>query len=232
VFNIIMAVPEERRPNEWVGAMERVAEELKTSGDLLLATLAGPLADFEGFTPPFNREDLAATVEHLVKMVPAGEMRGLELFVNGLALTQDDLAIMARYVKCMGGNSAEDLEAVTSVLLYTGDAAAIFRDVELANAVGDKAARLFAKRDENDRRLLLGTILTASNAEEAEDAAFGWAAKLFERLAYSAATKGEVVSLQQTTKKVVCARPTARAYFAATEAILEMRTPHLAKSVA
>jgi hypothetical protein len=231
-FNVVMALPEDKRPPEWLSIIEGATARLKPTGEIALAMLAEPLADFEGYEPPLPRQDFGLTVDDLKTGAKPGELRGLELLVNGAPLSPDDLAMLAVYMKGFEHLPPEHNEQMVSVLTIMADAAAIYRNSDLADAIGERAAALFPKVDRKLQRQLLGILLDAGNAYQADDPGLSWTAKVFERLAWGATTSRELRNIVDVIEMVRKLNPTTQPYLAAADAIARMRNPHLTKKAA
>jgi hypothetical protein len=227
--SIVMAVPEDRRPPEWLSIIESATSRLKQTGEIALAMLAGPLGDFEGYDPPFARQDFRSTIEELRNGVKPGELHGLELFVNGAPLLPEDLAIMVAYVKGFAMLPEAHHAEMVSVMTIMADAAAIYRNTDLAHAIGEQAVALFPKVDEALQRQLLGVLLDAGNAYSADNPGLSWTARAFEKLAWGATSVHQLENIADVIEMLRALKPATQPYFAATEATVRMREPHLSK---
>jgi hypothetical protein len=226
-FDAVMAIPEVKRPPEWVAVLDKHATS--ASGDLGFALLAGPWGDFEGYQPPFQRSEFEVTLNGLGAMTLP--VPGLEPFINGVQLESGDLTLLIGYGKGFVAPEGKE-ETALYILAVLSTAAGIYRNVELADVIADRCVELFPKVDPGTQQRLLSVVLEASNAYREESAGLTWAAKRYERLAWSASKATDLKSIDGIMSILRDLRPAAIPHFAATGAVVRLRTPSLAKPFA
>jgi hypothetical protein len=231
VCTAVEALPAEKRPAEWSSLTKAAMEARKKAGEFTSALLAGPLSDFEGFVPPFDRAGFKDTLEELERNVAPEEVTGLPLFLAGVELQDHDLGKLEAYVKALDITRAGGHGGSVAMLLATAGAAAAYRHAGLADAIAEKGCALFPKLDGHLRPEVLSAILDASNAYEAVGAGSSWAATQFERLAYGAKTWKELAALSHVIGTLRRVDPESGPYFAPVQAIVQLRRPHMVRNV-
>ena len=204
---------------------------MKEAGDLPLAYLQGPLSDFEGFVPPFDRKDFKETLDDLERCAVPSQTRAFSLFLAGVALEGDDLRKVENYVKALDIAAVDEQPGCVAALSIAAGAAAAYRHAGLADAIAEKGCALFPKVNGYQKREALGAILDASNAKETVGAGWLWAAKAFQRLAYGATSRRELAALSHTIGTLRGVAPESGPYFASVQAVVQLRRPHLAVDV-
>jgi hypothetical protein len=221
------SLPADKQPAEWTSLTGAAMHAMKEGGDLPLAYLPGPLSDFEGFVPPFDRKDFKETLEDLERCAAPSQTRGFSLFLAGVALEGDDLRKVEYYIKALDIAAVDEQRGCVAALSIAAGAAAAYRHAGLADAIAEKGCALFPKVNSYRKREALGAILDASNAKETVGAGWLWAAKAFQGLAYGATSRQELAALSHMIGTLGGVAPESEPYFASVRAVVQLRRPHL-----
>ena len=180
-------IDESRWPAAWRAAAEEIRADTLDDRERAMMAFPAPLDDFTGYQRTVDASLFGRTIEAL-RNKPC-RIPGLDPFIYLAKLTGEHLALLRDFVARTSLPAVDEAGIYFIELTVIAHAAGSYRDVELANALAEKAIALFKPATEDQREMVISLLVDAASAYADEDAHLTWLVQWLERLAYTSSSK-------------------------------------------